>query len=722
MADADVWASLAAELTSVPPLNQTVFTLPNLAFLAIFLVVLALIKSSYSLLLWVMHKFRGSGHQDTPFKALDTLLVEEDNKAVALSFGSFALSVCIMLSGAFDQLNLLPLVEALTSAVTFLCVGFTLVLASKFFNASTLSSSVRAQHDAMVYEGSLASGAIDASSFLGASIMARSVLLGPAVDSLAVGVGKTVVLWIVLRVVLAVLTLMRQASCNVVGRVLEARETAELRRSQAVLATAEVIEAGDAAVEQAIESGDAAGEQAQEQLIVAANPASAPVAIGRQIAPTTTYKFANVRRQMNTATAIASNDMHAGFVLSADIISSALILSAPVPFTASLTAIVTWAIYATLVHGAVVVVLDLAIYRSARLHFAKTNVLGAAVLEVACVLASSQFVSSQFRDAFSPLADAQPSPAFGELADVVFSVSLSGAGVLQLLLFIAFLIGFISLASVLFSLEYIVSDLRAGNTPKLEPVVTPALAVSYAGYCFAHSLIFAGVLDCVAFFVVDQILSILLWAALGLSALAFSQFTANKLLLRSLENGALLREDNMAVAIVDLGHSVSAGLIIQAAISGDADSIAGGVVTFLIFFLMTQVLFLVFSALYQLVTTFNDADLFRENNVAAAVGHSMSQIALGYMLSSPIRNTSSLASFCIQAALSILLLLLARLFVDRFMLPLQKLDLEISKDKNWGAALIEGCFAIGVAVFIEALLPVLSEATCNQLLFFSPNF
>ena len=49
-----------------------------------------------------------------------------------------------------------------------------------------------------------------------------------------------------------------------------------------------------------------------------------------------------------------------------------------------------------------------------------------------------------------------------------------------------------------------------------------------------------------------------------------------------------------------------------------------------------------------------------------------------------------------------LLLLGSRYLVDKFLLPGRLLDEEVSTDRNWGAALIEGGSAIALAALIGA--------------------
>jgi putative membrane protein len=407
-------------------------------------------------------------------------------------------------------------------------------------------------------------------------------------------------------------------------------------------------------------------------------------------------------------------------VLAADILSSALYVSAAAHASASLSAILSWSVFAVLAHGLVVLLLDLLIYRAARLRLIGTKqLLGAVVLEVACVLATSQFISAQFREVVSPVAGVAVSAGFGEFADAVYSQLFTPLGFTQLLLFLLCFLLFLSLARLLFSAEFAALDVaRTGcASVRLQQIDSPALAVSYAGYCCAHSLILAGLLECVAEQLSAQLASMCVWMAIGATALLFAQATSNQLLLRGVRPGALLREGNLAVAIADLGHSVASGLIIGASASGDASFVLRGIASFACYFAISLALFVLFSWLYQLATRYDDARLVAEGNVAAALGHCVSQVALGYMLASPIYTGASLPQFAYQAALSMAVLLLSRVYVDKLLLPRRALDAEVELDRNWGAALIEGGFALGVAVFVEALLPrPLDDATCNQVL------
>ncbi len=71
-----------------------------------------------------------------------------------------------------------------------------------------------------------------------------------------------------------------------------------------------------------------------------------------------------------------------------------------------------------------------------------------------------------------------------------------------------------------------------------------------------------------------------------------------------------------------------------------------------------------------------------------------------------VTNTYSIPAFCIWFVNGVVLIVIARFLVDRLILPGNKLDTEIQRDRNWGAALIEGGCAIIVAWLLNASFAV----------------
>ena len=73
------------------------------------------------------------------------------------------------------------------------------------------------------------------------------------------------------------------------------------------------------------------------------------------------------------------------------------------------------------------------------------------------------------------------------------------------------------------------------------------------------------------------------------------------------------------------------------------------------------------------------------------------------LLSSFILKHESLIGLIVWFLIAAILMPLCRFCTDRLLLPHAKLNDEISQDRNWGAALIEGTSAITIALILGTL-------------------
>lgn len=92
-------------------------------------------------------------------------------------------------------------------------------------------------------------------------------------------------------------------------------------------------------------------------------------------------------------------------------------------------------------------------------------------------------------------------------------------------------------------------------------------------------------------------------------------------------------------------------------------------------------------------------------NPAAGLSLGLSLASFGLLISNPIAKSDSLLALAIWGVLGIILVALIRLFIDKFVLFGRPLRLEVSEDRNWGAALIEGLATAGAVVCINIFLP-----------------
>ena len=121
--------------------------------------------------------------------------------------------------------------------------------------------------------------------------------------------------------------------------------------------------------------------------------------------------------------------------------------------------------------------------------------------------------------------------------------------------------------------------------------------------------------------------------------------------------------------------------------------------------LVAQVVLLAFAYAYRCLTSFDDYKELRENNAAAGLSGGVTLIAFALVMAYPLPYYSSLLIFLPIAIVGSVVLILIRFVVDHAVLPGDRLDSEINKDHNWGAALIEGAVTIGLAIVLNLYVP-----------------
>jgi len=236
-----------------------------------------------------------------------------------------------------------------------------------------------------------------------------------------------------------------------------------------------------------------------------------------------------------------------------------------------------------------------------------------------------------------------------------------------------------------------------------------AVAVSFAGYMFAVGIVILGVFTSEpdAGFATSRgelgidLLDLLIWSLIGIALLLIGRFVNDKVLLRKFNNVKELVDDrNIGTGAVELGGYVGTALIIRAALFGEDVSFIAGVVSTVIYFVIGQLGFIVFSWIYQLVSRYDLYAEIEKDNSSAGVAFGASMIAIAILLSGFIVRYDSLLGFLAWFVASLFFLIVSRYIVDKLLLPGALLDEEISRDQNWGAALIEG----GVAIILALLL------------------
>ncbi len=229
-----------------------------------------------------------------------------------------------------------------------------------------------------------------------------------------------------------------------------------------------------------------------------------------------------------------------------------------------------------------------------------------------------------------------------------------------------------------------------------------ALATSMCGYLGATTIIFIGALLGSTQGLILDLMTVGGYTLIGILLLNLSRIINDKLILYKFSNVKEIIEDrNAGTGAVQMGSYLASGMIVAGSIHGEG----GGIITMFVFYGLGQVALILFTAIYSLVTPYDDHAEIEKDNVAAGVALGGSLIAIGIVLMRGVAGNfiswqSNLATFGINAALIIILLPLVRFFFNKVIISGADLNDEIEKDKNIGAAFLEVIMAIGFATLI----------------------
>ena len=241
-----------------------------------------------------------------------------------------------------------------------------------------------------------------------------------------------------------------------------------------------------------------------------------------------------------------------------------------------------------------------------------------------------------------------------------------------------------------------------------------AIAVSFSGYILAIGIILWGVLrqdiavseaESGRDFLLRDLGGTLLWSLFGIGLLQVARIANDKFLLSHFKNVKELVEDhNIGTGAVQAGAYIGSAFTIQAATYGETSgSLLADILSTLLYFGIGQVAFILFAIVYQKASAYDLHKEIEKDNAAAGVGFGITLAAVGMLLSSYIMNNDSLLGLALWFVICVFLLTVCRYAIDKFILPGASLDEEISKDRNWGAALIEGTAAISLTLILTTL-------------------
>lgn len=199
-----------------------------------------------------------------------------------------------------------------------------------------------------------------------------------------------------------------------------------------------------------------------------------------------------------------------------------------------------------------------------------------------------------------------------------------------------------------------------------------------------------------------QVLDIASYSILAIALLLLSRGVSDRFILHGFcIHKEIIDDKNSGTGVVIFASFVSTALIVNASISGEGS----GIISCLFFFIIGQIVLVLFSKLYQFITPFDIHDEIEKDNVAVGCSFAGTLIAIGILVAKGITGEFDgfgdfISHFMLYSILGFILFPAIRIAFDRHFIPGVDLSEELVKDRNIGLGVLEGSLAIIVATAI----------------------
>jgi uncharacterized membrane protein YjfL (UPF0719 family) len=267
---------------------------------------------------------------------------------------------------------------------------------------------------------------------------------------------------------------------------------------------------------------------------------------------------------------------------------------------------------------------------------------------------------------------------------------------------------FLVLFAVLFLVGKGLNDLVSSHEVDRELTKhdNPALAISTAGYYLGIIIVYIGALVGPSTTLLWDLLLVGGYGLGGVVLLLLSRVINNRLILRGFSaEHELIEDQNPGTGAVLFGSYVASALIVAGSIQGEG----GGPHTALAFYALGQVALIAFTWLYDWLAPYSLLEQIEKDNVAAGVGFGGALVAIGIIVMRAVSGdfvgwAADLQYLGLNVLLVFVYLVGVRFFFDKMVIPRHDLNVEITRDRNVGAGLLEGAVSIGFAAVLFFVL------------------
>jgi len=267
---------------------------------------------------------------------------------------------------------------------------------------------------------------------------------------------------------------------------------------------------------------------------------------------------------------------------------------------------------------------------------------------------------------------------------------------------------FLALFGVLFLIGKWLNDLVTsyGIDEELTREDNPALAISISGYYLGIIIVYIGALMGPSTTLLWDLVLVGGYGLGGIVLLLLSRLINDALILRNFSaEHELIADRNPGAGAVLFGSYVASALIVAGAIQGEG----GGPHTAFAFYALGQAALVLFTWVYDWLVPYSLLEQIEKDNVAAGVAFGGALIAIGIIVMRAVSGDfvgwmADLQSLGLNVLLVFVYLAVVRLFFDKLVIPRSDLSIEITRDRNVGAGVLEGAVSVGFAAVLFFLL------------------
>lgn len=204
-----------------------------------------------------------------------------------------------------------------------------------------------------------------------------------------------------------------------------------------------------------------------------------------------------------------------------------------------------------------------------------------------------------------------------------------------------------------------------------------------------------------------QAIILLLFSAIIMDKVILAKFSTTK---------EIVEDQNPGTGVVVAANFIASGLIIAGAMVGDTvdffpEMVGGktisGIISATVFWITGQLVMLLASWVYNLITPYNIHEHIEKDNIAVGIGFAGALVAIAVLISHATSGDfyswqEHFIKVAVEVVIGFIFLPVVRLITDKILLPGEKLTDEIVNQEkpNIGASIIEAFAYIGGAVLI----------------------